>query len=361
MKVGINYPWLHCGWDFGPEPPGYGPRRSDEVRADLTRLAAAGVRIVRWFVLADGFTYGTALAAPRRVKGRFRFDAEARLAPGFLDDFAALLALCSELGLQLLPVLVDHMFAFPGLDRDSEDARTLALWDRTETSDKKPGVRLLEARERASRLPHGYVKGGRADVLARPLVSRRFFDNVLAPLLALSQRHAHVIYAWELINEPEWIMRSLPFALGFRLPRRAVCRFMQSGLSMIRDHGFVPTVGFARARTLRALSKELPALALNQVHYYPRARLARLSSARFPNGQPAILGELATRRDVLRPWPDLPEAGQDIAARLSLARDLGYEAALLWSYRAQDSATLQNRAELEGEIARFALATRARA
>jgi hypothetical protein len=354
VKVGINYPWLHCGWDFGPEPPGYGPRVARaELRADLTRLARAGVQIVRWFVLADGFVYGTGELGPQREKGTFRFTAEAALPASFVDDFASLLALCAELGLQLLPVLIDYHFAFPGLARDSEDARTLSLWDRTPRRGQKPSLRLLVARERASRLPAGYVKGGRADVIADSASTGRFIERVLVPLLAASQRYEHAIYAWELINEPEWIMRRMPFEPGFRLPRAAVCRFMERGLGVIRDHGFLATVGFARARSLRSLQGELPALALNQLHYYPRGRFARLAPARFANGRPAILGEFATESAVLGPWPDLPAGRQDIAARLALAREHGYQAALLWSYRARDRATLADCTLLEREISRF--------
>jgi hypothetical protein len=354
LRVGINYPWLHCGWDFGPEPPGYGPRTPRaELRADLTRLAQAGVRIVRWFVLADGFSYGTGAEAPQRERGRFRFAATTKLSPPFLEDFVALLALCGELGLQLLPVVIDHQFAFPGLDRWSEDARTLQLWERAPRKAEKPSLRLLRARERASRLPAGYVKGGRADAITDVQVTRRFVHNALVPLLEASKHHAAAIYAWELINEPEWIMRRLPLQPGFRMSPNVVCRFMQTGLSAIRDHGFAATIGFARAKTLRALEGRLPALSLNQVHYYPRGPLARLAEARFANGKPSVLGEFATRSDLLGPWPDLPGGQQEIAARLAHARAKGYEAALLWSYRARDRATLEDRALLEQELARY--------
>jgi hypothetical protein len=354
LRVGINYPWLHCGWDFGPEPPSYGPRIARaELRADLTRLAQAGVTIVRWFVLADGFSYGVGEQAPQRDRRGFRFDSEARLAPSFIEDFVSLLALCAELGLQLLPVLLDHQFAFLGLDRHSEDARTLALWQRAPESSERGSLRLTRARERAARLPAGYVKGGRADVIADARVTQRFLDNVLAPLVGASRRHMEAVYAWELINEPEWIMRRLPFASTFRMPVEVVCRFMQTGLSAIRDHGFTATVGFARARTLRALLGKLPALDLNQVHYYPRWRLARLADARFANGRPSVLGEFATRSDQLGAWPDLPSSRQEIARRLALAQRKGYDAALLWSFRGRDRATLEDRAEIERQITRY--------
>jgi len=353
VRVGINYPWLHCGWDFGSVPPGYGARvAAAELRADLTRLARAGVTIVRWFVLADGFTYGVDEHAPQRAPSGFRFAAEAELEPAFFADFVALLGLCAELGLQLLPVLIDHQFAFPGLDRHSVDAATLLRWDHAPTTDRR-SLRLQRARERAARLPAGYVKGGRGDVIADARARQRFLDNVLSPLVSASRRHAQAVYAWELINEPEWIMRRTPFAPRFHLPVASVCNFMQAGLSAIRDHGFMATVGFARAKTLRALHERLPALSLDQIHYYPRGLFARLADARSESARPSVLGEFATRRDLLGRWPDLPASRQDICERLAYAEQRGYQAALLWSYRARDRATLEDRAAIEREIMRY--------
>lgn len=354
MKVGINYPWLHCGWDFGPVPPGYGQRVArEELRADLQRLARAGVSIVRWFVLADGFVYGTGESAPPRRRGRFHCHDAPPLPAGFVADFESLLALCGELGLALLPVLIDFHFAFPGLSRESEDARTLARWDRTPRHGQKPSLRLLAARERASRLPAGYVKGGRGDLIGDAASSKRFLERALVPLLAASQRYRESIYAWELINEPDWIVRRVPLEPGFRLPRAAVCRFMEAGLGLIRDHGFLGTIGFANARSLRALGPKLSALTLDQLHYYPRGPFARLPAARSLRAARAIVGEFASASGELGPWPDLPTTQQGIAERLAYARDQGYEAALLWSYRASDRATLDDRALIEREVARF--------
>lgn len=361
MLVGINYPWLRCGWDFGTPPPGYGPRPALEqvVGPDFTRLRAAGVEVVRWFVLADGFNYGTGALAPQREGADFRFGAEAPLEPAFLADFEALLALCARSQLRLLPVLVDFHWGFPGLDRHTRDAPTLELWDRSPRAGA-PGVRLHAARARAARLPEGFVKGGRADVLRDSAVTARFVEQVLVPLLALSQRHADAIFAWELINEPEWIVTS-PL-LRRRFERRACVapaamrRFLRTGLEAIADHRFTATVGFASARALRRWdSPRRPlGLGLNQIHYYPSSLLSRLPRARFSNGLPCLLGELASHPGAPRAWPDLPASRQDLAARLALARTRGYAGALVWSYRATDRATDPERDAVESGIARFA-------
>jgi len=358
MKVGINYPWLHCGWDFGPTPPGYGSRAGhfETIAADLARLAACGVSIVRWFVLADGFVYGTGQHAPQRKQGQFRFGADAPLAPSFLTDFERLLQLCEDHGLQLLPVLLDFHCAFPGLDCQTREPNTLRLWDRTPRGMWNQ-ARLQAARERAARLPPGYVKGGRRDVLLDAPVGARFFDNVLTPLLQLSQRHRSAIYAWELFNEPEWITASMPlhglFSREKRVPLARMQSFLRAGLARIREHGFLPTVGFARAGSIARWDTPSLGLALNQPHYYPRGLLSSLHDARFANGLPSVLGELASHPSLPRAWPDLPQTHQSPHARLALAQQLGYQAALLWSYRATDRATDPAREAVEHSISEF--------
>jgi hypothetical protein len=199
------------------------------------------------------------------------------------------------------------------------------------------------------------------DVLRDEALAARFLDVVLAPLLAASRRNASAIYAWELINEPEWIVRSalVPARLQpQRIDAAGMRRFLRRGLSMIAGHGFLPTVGFARARTLARWdtpSRPL-GLGLNQLHYYPRSSRARLAPAHFRNGLPCLLGEFASQPGWPRPWPELPPHAQDVAARLALAERRGYRAALLWSYRAADRASLPERAALDAQLARFTAA-----
>jgi hypothetical protein len=358
MLVGINYPWLRCGWDFGAPPPGYGPRPAleEELARDFARLRAAGVQIVRWFVLADGFTYGSGASAPRREGHGWSFEA-AELPTSFFADFERLLVLCAQSELQLLPVLIDFHWGFPGLDQHTRDAATLELWDRTPRAAR--ALRLHAARARAARLPEGFVKGGRGELLRDRRESARFFERALVPLLAASRRHASAIYAWELINEPEWIVR--PSFVPRRLDSRdridtgSMRRFLRDGLAAIADHGFLGTVGFASARALRrwdTASRPL-GLGLNQIHYYPSSALSRLARARFANGRPCVVGEFASHPSAPRPWPDLPSSKQDPSARLGLVRARGYQAALLWSYRAQDRATEPDSAAIEAGVARF--------
>ena len=69
MRVGLNYPWVDYGWDFGLAPPSWrgadrDPRWVGLIDDDLRRFQALGITVLRWFILADGLTYGSGNEAP---------------------------------------------------------------------------------------------------------------------------------------------------------------------------------------------------------------------------------------------------------------------------------------------------------
>src|SRR4051812_23900057 len=61
--VGLNYPWLGYGHDFGATLWGHdgvsAPESQRTVEADFAYLQSQGVKVVRWFV------FGDARAAPQ--------------------------------------------------------------------------------------------------------------------------------------------------------------------------------------------------------------------------------------------------------------------------------------------------------
>ena len=122
MEVGVNYPWYDYGWDFGEAPPEW--RRSDEpnwacaLKKDLERLRGLGVKVVRWFILADGLTYGSGPHAPGGAGGADFTPVQ--LPPKFVDHFTVLLDAFRRERLQVLPVFVDHTFFLPGREADPE-------------------------------------------------------------------------------------------------------------------------------------------------------------------------------------------------------------------------------------------------
>ena len=56
--LGMNYPWVNYGQDFGRSPWGANGVSSPPTRAivsaDFAAIADLGVKLVRWFLLCDG-------------------------------------------------------------------------------------------------------------------------------------------------------------------------------------------------------------------------------------------------------------------------------------------------------------------
>lgn len=326
MQVGVNYPWLDYGWDFGLGPPEWrgtrqSPRWVEPIDAHLERFRDLGISVVRWFILADGLTYGTGDQAPRpdEAGNDWRFDPPP-LTEDFLNHFDTLLqrfaqtATSTSPPVQLLPVLVDFHFCDAGM-------RPVEHVDPFDPLQVRPDP--------------AWVKQGRSDAIRDPVKRTRFLTAVLDPLLRVSAGHRQVIYAWELINEPDWITKGWqrnPFA-HTPIPEDAMLEFLEDGKQRIRAAGFKPTIGFA---SVRSLQKSGVTAEINQFHYYPNGR-HRLERHPFDPQFPGIIGEFATvTTDV---WPDLPGDRQSVAHRLQLAEAQGYPLALPWSFLAKDRHT----------------------
>lgn len=338
MHVGVNYPWVNYGWDFGRAPPSWRAPGADpawlaDVDAHLARFAGLGLRVVRWFILADGLAYGTGADAPRRDgRGRWRFD------PPPLDA-----EVCRHFGLllerfeaanpgtapriTLLPVLVDYGFFERGRHPVQPDASSGSA-------------------------AAGWVKGGRAAAVEDVNRRRAFLTEALAPLLRISRQHARVIHAWEIVNEPEWVTSGWHprNARGLPVEEGAMRAFVMEASVAIREAGFSPTVGFAQRDTISRVALGAGAA---QLHHYAGGR-ARLETA--DPASPAIVGELATAIQS-DPWPDLPARAQGLFERLELAARRGYPLALLWSalplVAGDGDRHSRWDAEVEREIARF--------
>lgn len=326
MLVGINYPWIDYAWDFGDPPAAWvNPQNLDSWRADKRRQIAEdfrqfskmGLFAVRWFILADGLSYGIGDAAPRLIDGEWTFDplpAEHPFRRQLCDDFEFVLKTCADLKIKFVPSLIDFHWCHLGTVVD-------------------PAVNI--------------VKGGRWDIVCDKAKRIKFFDNVLEPLLEISMRYPDSIYAWELINEPEWVIDRK----GSRgddnktVPLDAMMQFIASGAGRINEKrladgrpAFRSTVGFAHWDTVDEWDSAGLGLTLHQFHYYAPDR-REIPLCEYPPESPCFIGEFATTFH--RGWPDLTE--QDMAhtirARLRCMAKKGYTAAFLWSARATDEAT----------------------
>ena len=283
MDVGVNYPWVDYGWDFGEAPPswrgaGAEPGWRGRIDEHLSRFAELGLKVVRWFILADGLAYGTGPDAPQRIgpgDQGWSFTPPP-LAPALQAHFGQLLERFEAVNhghasprITLLPVLVDFLFFQPG------------AW---------PVVQVTATGE-PPRPDPGWVKGGRADVVNDPSKRRAFLAEALAPLLRISRAHARLIHGWEIVNEPEWVTRGWHPHARRRLPveASAMRALVEEASAAIRREGFRPTIGFARRETLErtGLFTEL-----NQFHHYAdgRRRLVPPPSSASSRPRPRTCG-----------------------------------------------------------------------
>lgn len=165
--LGLNYPWLHFGGDFGGVAAWNQHGVSSEVDTHRTRLrqmAALGATRARWWVFPD-----------------FRGDAIERDARGHvtgvsrrsLDDLAAALDLLDELNLDVQFCL----FSFDGFRPDRTEAGVLV-----------PTIRPF---------------------VVDPVRRSELVDRVVVPFVRAASEHPHAsrVLTWEIINEPEWAMR----------------------------------------------------------------------------------------------------------------------------------------------------------
>src|SRR5262245_4191321 len=112
MLVGLNYPWMNYGWDFGVPPPGWRAAESwqSEIREQLPRWRELGIRAVRWFILADGMSLSRPQPDPIWDLD-WRMDEVAAPEAALLDDFECMLS-CFSPDVQVLPVVLDFPCAF---------------------------------------------------------------------------------------------------------------------------------------------------------------------------------------------------------------------------------------------------------
>lgn len=387
LEVGMNLPWLGCAWDFG-DPPLDWKETADQVDSwrrgrrqewdqKLAALRAAGVSVVRFWVLGSGHNYPARSDVAGSVAGkRVSPSVIQPLSSNFLEDFEFVLNSMRRHGLKALPSLLSFEWGFPA---------------------------TVEGRR---------VVGGRGHWLEDDGSRRDLLDAVLEPLLQVG--HHDTIFAWEVMNEPEWCTR------GWRPTHSPSDRatvtdahmeaFLWEALDRIASAGFVGSIGFAHrqvsghrqlstgfVRHLQGLAARPPRGAsfgyLHQFHHYPRTRRA-LPAHDHPahHGLPCAVGEFPSapawkRRPhqiegawrvfrenlkaisrqespttwralgaargpapwVAHGWPDDPELNVErfLLARLTTLQLKGYQHAFLWS--AQDPIQL----EVEGHRYRF--------
>jgi hypothetical protein len=283
--AGANLPWVRYGADFGASnwfPDGglsAQPSSRERLEETLAVLERDEIPLLRVFMLCDG-------------RSGIRYDSDQvpiGLDDVFLRDVDTLLTAAGRRGLRVMPTLLDFHLCSP------------------------------------LQVVNGVQLGGRAHLIAERAPGAALFDRILGPIV---QRYAgdETIAAWDVINEPEWCLRSLR-----RFWRRedrldALQRFLREAVDCIRASATQPvTIGCAGTWHLD-LVRPL-GLDFYQVHWYERFGWSTLAQpvAELGLDRPVILGEFS---GVPGRW--------GIADVLDTARRAGYQGACVWSMLSED-------------------------
>ena len=285
--LAVNYPWLAYGADFGRSPWGHNGVSQKSARAavaaDFAAIRSAGVSLVRWFLLCDG-------------RSGIRYENEVPAGPDefLFADVAAALDLATQSNVRIYFSLFDFLW--------------LQTPERTAGAAKGafPGRNALQ------------FAGGRAALLQR----------ILIPLVREFRAHP-ALFAWEIVNEPEWAIPEFRRSGKANLPVADARAFFAeiAGAIHQESRGIRVSLGSARLQWVRAWSK----IGLDhlQAHYYPQLerdqplsqQLAELASL----AQPLWMGEL--------PANDPSSPDYSLAAALAACRDAGLYGAGIWRWR----------------------------
>jgi hypothetical protein len=260
------------------------PDRLERLRESFATLSARGLRWVRWFMLCDGRA-GLRVSPAGMPEG---------LDDRFFADSDAAVALAAEHGLRLMFVLLN----FDWLGR--------ARW--------VDGVQIR----------------GRGDILKLPQRRAALLETVIAPILERYGRHP-AIWAWDVINEPEWATRWRDAAGDSLLVSAAAMRdLILAVVAAVRRHtDHRATVGLVSARGLDLVRGA--DLDFFQLHWYDSVQdqvPLDVPVANLGLGRPVLLGEFPTTGSA-RPPRAIVEA----------AHRGGYAGALAWSLLARDTAS----------------------
>lgn len=296
MIAGINYPWTiydgraNYGCDFGRnrwDSHSGVTSHVEDVRADFSAMAAAGMEVTRWFVFTDG-------------RGGIRWTVDGGIAgldAKFFQDMDAAIEIAAASGVRLCLVLIDYLWF-------DDPQRRLALLDRDGAS--------------------------------------AFLDHVIDPFL---DRYgaATAIHSFDLINEPDWVITELATDVHravWPLSRLRTFAGMMSARIRARSPALI-TLGGGRVAPVREWDDPAYGLDFLQVHSYPDVRYPHRdetvfgrTAASFGLRKPLLIGECPSHPRLHPPGHLSP--AYSLEDYLNLARTGGYLGAWPWSFKGVD-------------------------
>ncbi|HEY9772699.1 MAG TPA: hypothetical protein V6C81_02695 [Planktothrix sp.] len=283
FMVGVNYPWVSYGSDFGDSYWGHvgvsDPATAAVVEHDFADLESQHITVVRWFLWANGHA-GLTFAKDGSVSG---------LDKDFFADMNEALEIAARHNIRIVFVLLDFKF-FEGPQFGD----------------------------------FGNNWGGHAAVVSNAKIHMSFLNNAVRPLMQQYGK-SPVIAAWEVINEPE-------LELGFSVQNGRqsfspgeMKDFVASVAHIVHRYADQPVTVGSLSRNLLWLWQGV-GLDFYEAHSYPYTSFLEPVKMPLPLDRPTLLGEFPTKNGRMSVAGYLNQAVQD-----------GYQGAFPWSYRAPDN------------------------
>ncbi len=295
FMAGANYPWYHYGHDFGlvtvwGHDGVSSPKSNEKIDAQLADMATHGIHVTRWWLFGDG------RASPEfddtgRVTG---FDQH------FYQDMDAALDLLKKHNIHVVFVLFDFDIA---------------------GRDTTPG--------------NGVQEGGHVGLISDLQLRQSFLDKALIPIIEKYGTHPNIL-AWEVINEPEWVMNIPDGDTESRLNLDKVSPetmkdFAKSVVDVIhsKQPSAMVTLGSAKRKWMTQywVNNELK-LNFYQYHYYDYMESEDPFDVPYSDlrlDKPVIVGEFPSKGSI-----------HTLTEFLDTFLNKGYSGAWAWSYGASD-------------------------
>jgi hypothetical protein len=289
--IGINYPWIHYGWDVGKNP--YGGRQTGgfsthrmRLEKDFKMLRDHGINFVRFFLLSDlrtGIVFNQTNNLPFSLDGYVK------------KDVRTVAKIAHEYNIRLIPTLIDFLVA--------DGAKERGLGNNMNWEEGEMPQIIIDERYR--------------DAFVKNVIKK-----IIREIKAINQTYNGIIYAIDIGNELG-NAREIITPENFKYTKQ----FIDSVIQVVREEApeLKVTLGIRNYLELVYFWKNTD-IDVWQFHYYDdfsqegEIKLDYPSSCLNLKG-PVIIGEVEP---------------SDIAKKIDVIYKNGYQGAFFWSMHERD-------------------------